>query len=199
MELTLTRPDDWHLHVRDSDALTTVVAHTARQFARAIIMPNLQPPVTKTAQALAYRERILAAVPEGLQFTPLMTLYLTDQTTADDIVEAKNSNRVQAVKLYPAGGSTGERATVWRSGRTGHPATTSRCPSTAGGSREVSSPDASTRVSCRTGTLRLNSGSRWSSSARPRRRYSTSTKRRTGQASGWKRIVVSISRWSSSR
>ena len=89
MELTLTRPDDWHLHVRDSDALTTVVAHTARQFARAIIMPNLQPPVTKTAQALAYRERILAAVPEGLQFTPLMTLYLTDQTDAADAGDGK--------------------------------------------------------------------------------------------------------------
>jgi dihydroorotase len=112
MELTLTRPDDWHLHVRDTEALTTVVPHTARQFARAIIMPNLQPAVTKTVQALAYRERILAAAPEGLQFTPLMTLYLTDQTTAADIVEAKNSNVVEAVKLYPAGATTNSAAGV---------------------------------------------------------------------------------------
>ena len=112
MELTLTRPDDWHLHVRDTAALATVVPHTARQFARAIIMPNLQPPVTKTAQALAYRDRILAAVPAGLQFTPLMTLYLTDQTSADDIAEAKNSNRVHAVKLYPAGATTNSAAGV---------------------------------------------------------------------------------------
>jgi dihydroorotase len=112
MELTLTRPDDWHLHVRDADALTTVVAHTARQFARAIIMPNLQPPVTTTKQALAYRERILASMPDGVQFTPLMTLYLTDQTTADDIAEAKASNAVQAVKLYPAGATTNSAAGV---------------------------------------------------------------------------------------
>jgi dihydroorotase len=112
MELTLTRPDDWHLHVRDADALTTVVAHTARQFARAIIMPNLQPPVTTTKQALAYRERILASVPDGVQFTPLMTLYLTDQTTADDITEATASNAVQAVKLYPAGATTHSAAGV---------------------------------------------------------------------------------------
>ena len=112
MELTLTRPDDWHLHVRDADALTTVVPHTARQFARAIIMPNLQPPVTTTKQALAYRERILASVPDGVQFAPLMTLYLTDQTTADDITEAKASNAVHAVKLYPAGATTNSAAGV---------------------------------------------------------------------------------------
>ena len=80
--LTLTRPDDWHLHVRDGDALATVIPHTARQFARAIIMPNLRPPVISTAQALAYRDRILAAVPAGLAFEPLMTLYLTDNTPA---------------------------------------------------------------------------------------------------------------------
>ena len=112
MELTLTRPDDWHLHVRDGDALTTVIPHTARQFARAIIMPNLQPPVTTTAQALGYRERIVAAVPDGVQFTPLMTLYLTDRTTADDIDEAKASKAVQAVKLYPAGATTNSAAGV---------------------------------------------------------------------------------------
>ena len=112
MELTLTRPDDWHLHVRDGDALTTVIPHTARQFARAIIMPNLQPPVTTTAQALVYREHILAAVPDDVQFTPLMTLYLTDQTTADDITAAKASEAVHAVKLYPAGATTNSAAGV---------------------------------------------------------------------------------------
>ncbi|MDX2457867.1 MAG: dihydroorotase [Gammaproteobacteria bacterium] len=112
MELTLTRPDDWHLHVRDADALGEVVPHTAQQFGRAIIMPNLQPPVTTTRQAIAYREHILAAVPEGVRFTPLMTLYLTDQTTADDIIEARASKLVQAVKLYPAGATTHSAAGV---------------------------------------------------------------------------------------
>jgi len=112
MELTLTRPDDWHLHVRDGDALRDVIAHTARQFARAIIMPNLQPPVTNTAQALAYRERILAALPAGSDFEPLMTLYLTDRTTAGDIEAAVNSGRIAAVKLYPAGATTHSDAGV---------------------------------------------------------------------------------------
>ena len=83
--LTITRPDDWHLHLRDGPALAAVLPHTARQFARAIVMPNLRPPVTTAAQALAYRERILAAVPRGLAFEPLMTLYLTDNTTAEEI------------------------------------------------------------------------------------------------------------------
>ena len=90
-QLTLTQPDDWHLHVRDDDALRTVVPYTARQFGRAIIMPNLVPPVTTTAQALAYRDRILAAVPTGLSFQPLMTLYLTDNTPAAEIAEAKRA------------------------------------------------------------------------------------------------------------
>jgi dihydroorotase len=112
MELTLTRPDDWHLHVRDGDALGTVVPHTAQQFGRAIIMPNLQPPVTTTEQAIAYRERILAAVPDSIHFTPLMTLYLTNQTTADDIIEARASGLIQAVKLYPAGATTHSAAGV---------------------------------------------------------------------------------------
>ena len=84
-ELTITRPDDWHLHVRDGDALRTVVPHTAAQFGRAIIMPNLKPPVTTAAQAVAYRERIRAAVPAGLKFEPLMTLYLTDNLPPDEI------------------------------------------------------------------------------------------------------------------
>ena len=109
--LTLTHPDDWHLHVRDGDALATVVPHTAAQFARAIIMPNLRPPVTTTAQALAYRERILAAVPAGLSFAPLMTLYLTDNLPADEIRRAKEAG-VLAVKLYPAGATTNSDAGV---------------------------------------------------------------------------------------
>ncbi|OQW88155.1 MAG: dihydroorotase [Rhodoferax ferrireducens] len=109
--LTLTRPDDWHLHVRDGEALTTVVPHTAAQFARAIIMPNLRPPVTTAAQALAYRERILAAVPAGFQFEPLMTLYLTDNLPADEIARAKDAG-VVAVKLYPAGATTNSDAGV---------------------------------------------------------------------------------------
>ena len=104
--LTITRPDDWHLHVRDGDALATVIPHTARQFARAIIMPNLKPPVITTAQALAYRDRILAAVPAGLTFEPLMTLYLTDNTPAAEIASAKASGAVHAVKYYPAGATT---------------------------------------------------------------------------------------------
>ena len=112
MELTLTRPDDWHLHVRDADALHSVVPHTARQFARAIIMPNLQPPVTTTEQALAYRERILAAVPAGCDFNPLMTLYLTDNTAPAEIARARASGLVQAVKLYPAGATTHSDAGV---------------------------------------------------------------------------------------
>ncbi|MDR3455193.1 MAG: dihydroorotase [Rhodoferax sp.] len=109
--IRLTRPDDWHLHVRDGDALRTVVPHTARQFGRAIIMPNLKPPVTTTAQALAYRERIRAAVPPGLRFEPLMTLYLTDNLPPDEIARAKDAG-VVAVKLYPAGATTNSDAGV---------------------------------------------------------------------------------------
>ena len=104
--LTLTRPDDWHLHVRDGAALCAVVPHSARQFARAIIMPNLRPPVTTVEQALAYRDRILAAVPNGLAFQPLMTLYLTDNTLPDEIVRASESADIVACKLYPAGVTT---------------------------------------------------------------------------------------------
>ncbi len=104
--LTITRPDDWHLHLRDGAALAAVLPHTARQFARAIVMPNLRPPVTTTAQALAYRERILAALPRGMAFDPLMTLYLTDNTPADEIRRAKASGAVHGVKLYPAGATT---------------------------------------------------------------------------------------------
>jgi len=114
--LTLVRPDDWHLHLRDGAALETVVADSARQFARAIIMPNLKPPVTTTAQALAYRARIVAALRNaGIAedgFTPLMTLYLTDNTPADEIVRAHESGQVHAVKLYPAGATTNSDAGV---------------------------------------------------------------------------------------
>jgi dihydroorotase len=110
-ELTLTRPDDWHLHVRDGDALHTVVPHTAAQFGRAIIMPNLRPPVTTAAQAVAYRDRIRAAVPVGVAFEPLMTLYLTDNLPPDEIRRAKDAG-VVAVKLYPAGATTNSDAGV---------------------------------------------------------------------------------------
>jgi dihydroorotase len=110
--LTLTRPDDWHLHLRDGSLLAAVLPHTVRRFARAIVMPNLQPPVTTAAQALAYRARILAACPPGVDFTPLMTLYLTEATRASDIREARESAAVYAVKLYPAGATTHSEAGV---------------------------------------------------------------------------------------
>jgi dihydroorotase len=104
--LTITRPDDWHLHVRDGALLKTVLPHTARQFARAIIMPNLKPPVTTVAQALSYRDEILAAVPLGLDFMPLMTLYLTASTSEAEIKNAAESEYIHAFKLYPAGATT---------------------------------------------------------------------------------------------
>ncbi|MCW5649840.1 MAG: dihydroorotase [Ramlibacter sp.] len=110
-EITLTRPDDWHLHVRDGAALTTVVPHTAAQFGRAIIMPNLKPPVTTAAQAAAYCDRIRAAVPAGVAFEPLMTLYLTDVLPPDEIRRAKAAG-VVACKLYPAGATTNSDAGV---------------------------------------------------------------------------------------
>lgn len=111
-QVTLTRPDDWHLHLRDGAALATVVPHSAGQFARAIVMPNLKPPVTTAAAAAAYRERILAAVPEGVDFEPLMTLYLTDNTSPAEIERAAASPFVHAVKLYPAGATTNSDAGV---------------------------------------------------------------------------------------
>lgn len=110
--LTIRQPDDWHLHVRDGDVLRDVIPDTARCFARAIIMPNLKPPVLTTTQALAYRQRILAAVPAGMAFEPLMTLYLTDNTPPAEIITAKQSGRIHAVKLYPAGATTHSDAGV---------------------------------------------------------------------------------------
>ncbi len=104
--LTITRPDDWHLHVRDGAGLRSVVPHSAAAFARAIVMPNLQPPVRSTQEALAYRKRIIEAVPAGASFEPLMTLYLTDTTPVEEIVRAKASGAVVACKLYPAGATT---------------------------------------------------------------------------------------------
>ena len=103
---TLTRPDDWHLHLRDGAGLAAVLPHSARQFARAIVMPNLRPPVTTVEQARAYRGRILAALPQRARFEPLMTLYLTDNTAAAEIALAKASGMVHAVKYYPAGATT---------------------------------------------------------------------------------------------
>jgi dihydroorotase len=111
-KLTLTRPDDWHLHLRDGDAMQAVLPDTASRFARAIVMPNLKPPVTTVAQAAAYRERILGAVPPAPSFEPLMTLYLTDNLPASEIEAAKQSGFVHAVKLYPAGATTNSDAGV---------------------------------------------------------------------------------------
>ena len=110
--LTLTRPDDWHLHLRDGDALRAVLPDTAQRFARAIVMPNLVPPVRTVDDARAYRERILAAVPTSLSFEPLMTLYLTDSTPPAEITRAKDSGLVHAVKYYPAGATTNSQSGV---------------------------------------------------------------------------------------
>ena len=104
--LTLTRPDDWHLHLRDGDMLAAVLPDTAQRFARAIVMPNLKPPVRTVSDAAAYRERILAALPAGMAFEPLMTLYLTDNTSPEEIFKARESGFVHAVKYYPAGATT---------------------------------------------------------------------------------------------
>ncbi len=105
-QLTITQPDDWHLHVRDNDVMASVIGYTARQFGRAIIMPNLKTPVTTTAEALAYKDRILSALPKDSQFQPLMTLYLTDNTPAEEIKKAKDSGFIHAIKYYPAGATT---------------------------------------------------------------------------------------------
>ena len=115
--LTIKRPDDWHLHLRDGPAMASVLRDTARRFARAIVMPNLKPPVRTTEEALAYRQRILAALPDGAAFEPLMTLYLTDDTAPDEIARAKLSGRVHAVKLYPAGATTHSDSGVTRVSR----------------------------------------------------------------------------------
>lgn len=112
MRLTIRRPDDWHLHLRDGAALAAVLPHTAARFARAIVMPNLAPPVTTTAEAAAYRARILAALPPGAAFEPLMALYLTDRTTPADIDRARASGIVHGCKLYPAGATTHSAAGV---------------------------------------------------------------------------------------
>lgn len=109
--LSLTRPDDWHLHLRDGDALASVLPHTAAQFARAVVMPNLKPPLTHVAQALDYRARILAALPPGADFTPLMTLYLTDRSSPDEVARARDAG-ILAFKLYPAGATTHSDAGV---------------------------------------------------------------------------------------
>lgn len=104
--LTLTQPDDWHLHVRDGEAMASVIGHTSRQFGRAIIMPNLTSPITTVEMALAYREQILAALPADTRFTPLMTLYLTDNTAEDEIHKAAACEHIYAIKLYPSGVTT---------------------------------------------------------------------------------------------
>jgi dihydroorotase len=118
--LTIIRPDDWHLHLRDGAQLAAVLPDTARRFARAIVMPNLRPPVRTTEDARAYRERILAALPAGAQFEPLMTLYLTDDTAPEEISRARRSGFVHGVKLYPAGATTHSDAGVTRISRCFH-------------------------------------------------------------------------------
>ena len=118
--LTLIRPDDWHVHLRDGEAMAAVLRDTAKRFARAIVMPNLNPPVRTTREALAYRERILAALPADARFEPLMTLYLTDDTPPEEISSAKRSGRVHGVKLYPAGATTHSDAGVTRLSRCFH-------------------------------------------------------------------------------
>src|SRR6056297_4098259 len=110
--LTLRRPDDWHLHLRDGAMLKAVLPESARHFARAIIMPNLVPPVVTMADAAAYRDRIMAALPDGADFTPLMTLYLTEDTDPDDLAAAHAAGLVTAVKLYPAGATTNSASGV---------------------------------------------------------------------------------------
>jgi dihydroorotase len=110
--LEITRPDDWHLHLRDGDTLASVIAHTAQRFGRAIVMPNLKPPVTTVAQAEDYRRRILASLPAGMRFQPLMTLYLTEDTLPEEIARAKDSDSVFAVKYYPAGATTNSQSGV---------------------------------------------------------------------------------------
>ena len=119
MQLTLTRPDDWHLHLRDGEALAAVLPHTAARFGRAIVMPNLKPPVTTVAAAAQYRERILAARPEGSRFEPLMTLYLTDNTPSSEIAAAMECGFVHGVKYYPAGATTNSDSGVtdWKKAR----------------------------------------------------------------------------------
>ncbi|MCU7844385.1 MAG: dihydroorotase [Candidatus Thiodiazotropha sp. (ex Monitilora ramsayi)] len=112
MQLTITQPDDWHLHLRDDDALAAVVAHSAERFARAIVMPNLQPPVTTTEMAAAYRLRILSALPTNTGFDPLMTLYMTDRLSSEEVIRAKQSGIVKGIKLYPAGATTNSDAGV---------------------------------------------------------------------------------------
>jgi dihydroorotase len=112
MDIKITRPDDWHLHLRDDALMRAVLPDTARQFARAIIMPNLKPPVTTTDQAAKYRDKIVSALPSDLRFEPLMTLYLTDNTSAAEILRAKKSGFVHAVKYYPAGATTNSDAGV---------------------------------------------------------------------------------------
>ena len=118
--ITLRRPDDFHVHLRDGPAMAAVLADTARRFARAIVMPNLRPPVTTTALALHYRDRILGELPDGARFEPLMTLYLTDDTPPEEISRAKLSGRIHGVKLYPAGATTHSDAGVTRISRCFH-------------------------------------------------------------------------------
>ena len=112
MQLKISKPDDWHLHVRDGRAMADAVAHSAKTFARAVVMPNLVPPITTTEQARAYRRRIVDALPVDSTFQPLMTLYLTDLTTCEEIATAADDDSIVGVKLYPAGATTNSASGV---------------------------------------------------------------------------------------
>ena len=114
-KLTITRPDDWHIHLRDNEFLNTTVADVARYFGRAIVMPNLKPPVTSCVQAMAYRQRILAQLDSSSHFDPLMTLYLTDNTSAEEITRACDDANIYAIKYYPAGATTNSDSGVTQS------------------------------------------------------------------------------------
>ena len=111
-QVKLTKPDDWHIHLRQGQAMSSVVGMTAKQMGRAIVMPNLTPPIKTAGQALAYREKIMSALPKETSFNPLMTLYLTDNTTKQDIVDVSKEKHVYAVKLYPAGATTNSNSGV---------------------------------------------------------------------------------------
>ncbi len=139
-KLTIIKPDDWHLHLRDSPFMEAVVADSARQFGRAIIMPNLVPPVRSCADALAYRQRICSALPSDSPFNPLMTLYLTDNTSVDEIRAASESEFIHGAKLYPAGATTNSDAGVTDLAKLGP--CSRRCKNMASSCRYMAKPPA---------------------------------------------------------
>ena len=141
--LTIRRPDDWHLHLRDGAMLAAVLPETARHFGRAIVMPNLVPPVVTAGDATAYRERIMAALPDGMTFEPLMTLYMTEETDPEDVRRAAASGLITAVKLYPAGAACRFASTAKSPMPRSTSSTAKRCSSTACSTRSAGPPPAS--------------------------------------------------------